>query len=205
MASATSRLYWADLLLLSFSVDFLLRLCTSIRQKMLNGSGQKWRPIGTSREQGSHSYSAGIFSSFLMLILPFFRRGASPVYDARYILRPETVESIFLAYRLTGKSRYRKLGWQIFQSIQKHCRLEGGGYASILNVDDANTQKDDKMETFWLVRPFLGVLFQKFTHDWNRAKRSSIFICSLKTKVLSHWMVSYFHSFVFHELLLILS
>jgi mannosyl-oligosaccharide alpha-1,2-mannosidase len=76
------------------------------------------------------------------------------VYDARYMLRPETLESIFLAYRLTGDPRYREIGWKIFESIQKYCRLEGGGYASILNVDDVNTHRDDKMETFWLVRSF---------------------------------------------------
>ncbi|KAF5356345.1 hypothetical protein D9756_004408 [Leucocoprinus leucothites] len=90
------------------------------------------------------------------------RPGAWPVYDARYILRPETVESIFLAYRLTGNSRYRKIGWRIFQSIEKHCRLDEGGYSSILNVDDVNSKKDDKMETFWLAETlkYLYLLFE---------------------------------------------
>ncbi|KAJ3564465.1 hypothetical protein NP233_g8277 [Leucocoprinus birnbaumii] len=90
------------------------------------------------------------------------RPGAWPVYDARYILRPETVESIFLAYRLTGDSRYRKIGWKIFQSIDKHCRLDEGGYSSILNVDDVDTRKDDKMETFWLAETlkYLYLLFE---------------------------------------------
>jgi len=73
-----------------------------------------------------------------------------PSYDARYILRPETVESLFIAYRLTGDDRYREHGWGIFQSIEKYCRLESGGYVSILDVDDVNTGKIDKMETFFL-------------------------------------------------------
>ncbi|KAF8972460.1 glycoside hydrolase family 47 protein [Flammula alnicola] len=73
-----------------------------------------------------------------------------PSYDARYILRPETVESLFIAYRLTGNPKYREYGWKIFQSIQKHCRLESGGYASILNVDDVHSIHIDKMETFFL-------------------------------------------------------
>ncbi|KAF9449311.1 glycoside hydrolase family 47 protein [Macrolepiota fuliginosa MF-IS2] len=90
------------------------------------------------------------------------RRGAWPVYDARYILRPETVESIFLAYRMTGDMRYRKIGWKIFKSIEKYCRLEEGGYASVLNVDDTHSQKDDKMETFWLSETlkYLYLLFE---------------------------------------------
>jgi hypothetical protein len=73
-----------------------------------------------------------------------------PSYDARYILRPETIESLFTAYRLTGDDRYREYGWSIFQSIEKYCRLESGGYASILNVDDIHSERIDKMETFFM-------------------------------------------------------
>jgi endoplasmic reticulum Man9GlcNAc2 1,2-alpha-mannosidase len=65
--------------------------------------------------------------------------------------RPETVESLFLAYRLTGNSIYREQGWNIFQAIEKHCRVETGGYASILNVDAVPAEHEDKMETFFLV------------------------------------------------------
>ncbi|KAL1757148.1 glycoside hydrolase [Schizophyllum commune] len=74
--------------------------------------------------------------------------GKPAVYDARYILRPETVESLFIAWRLTGDRRYRDWGWDIFQAIETHCKLDSGGYAGILNVDDVHSPKDDKMETF---------------------------------------------------------
>ena len=67
--------------------------------------------------------------------------------------RPETVESLFLAYRLTGNQKYRDYGWQIFQAIEKSCKVDEGGYTSILNVDDANSERLDKMETFFLVCP----------------------------------------------------
>ncbi|GLB36784.1 putative glycosyl hydrolase 47 family protein [Lyophyllum shimeji] len=76
--------------------------------------------------------------------------GQEPPYDARYILRPETIESLFIAYRLTGDERYREQGWAIFQAIEKYCRVEIGGYASILNVDDVNSKKEDRMETFMM-------------------------------------------------------
>jgi hypothetical protein len=86
-------------------------------------------------------------------------------YDARYILRyvrsvwsllanilprPETVESLFLAHRLTGNPKYRRWGWNIFQSIEKHCKVPTGGYASVLNVDKIPVRWDDKQETFLL-------------------------------------------------------
>ena len=75
-----------------------------------------------------------------------------PPYDSRYMLRPETVESLFIAYRLTGEQRYREHGWKIFQAIEKHCRVESGGYATIINVDQNPPRQEDKMETFFLVR-----------------------------------------------------
>jgi len=67
--------------------------------------------------------------------------------------RPETVESLFIAYRLTGDRKYREQGWKIFQAIEKYCKVESGGYASILNVEDKNSIQMDKMETFFLVSP----------------------------------------------------
>ncbi|KAG1758438.1 glycoside hydrolase family 47 protein [Suillus occidentalis] len=80
------------------------------------------------------------------------RPDAPPPFDARYILRPETVESIFIAFRLTGDPKYRDYGWAIFQAIEKHCRIPTGGYASVINVDQVPVEYDDKMETFLMVR-----------------------------------------------------
>ncbi|PPQ65611.1 hypothetical protein CVT24_011820 [Panaeolus cyanescens] len=86
----------------------------------------------------------------------------TPSYDARYILRPETIESLFIAYRLTGDNKYREAGWKIFQSIEKYCKVEDGGYSSILNTDHVNTIKMDKMETFFLSET-LKYLYLLFT------------------------------------------
>ncbi|EKM61778.1 glycoside hydrolase family 47 protein [Phanerochaete carnosa HHB-10118-sp] len=90
--------------------------------------------------------------------------GAEASYDARYILRPETVESLFIAYRLTGDPRYREYGWSIFQAIEKYCRIESGGYASVLNVDEVPVKYEDKMETF-LMSETLKYLYLLFDDD----------------------------------------
>jgi mannosyl-oligosaccharide alpha-1,2-mannosidase len=37
-----------------------------------------------------------------------------------YLLRPETVESLFVLYRLTGDQKYRDWGWEIFLAIEKY-------------------------------------------------------------------------------------
>ncbi|KAJ7164360.1 glycoside hydrolase family 47 protein [Mycena filopes] len=90
--------------------------------------------------------------------------GEPPVYDARYILRPETVESLFLAWRLTGNPKYRAYGWGIFQAIETHCRVPSGGYASVLNVEEVPVTWEDKMETF-LMSETLKYLFLLFSDD----------------------------------------
>lgn len=76
--------------------------------------------------------------------------------DASYLLaaaaRPETIESLFLAWRLTGDVQYREWAWKIFESIQKHCRVPTGGYAAIVNVDDQKrpAEQEDKTESYML-------------------------------------------------------
>ncbi|KAF5363149.1 hypothetical protein D9758_008360 [Tetrapyrgos nigripes] len=90
------------------------------------------------------------------------RPGEFPPYDARYILRPETVESLFIAFRLTGDNKYREWGWSIFQAIERHCKVETGGYAAIINVDEVPSRQEDKMETFLMSETlkYLYLLFE---------------------------------------------
>ncbi|KAG5642014.1 hypothetical protein DXG03_003786 [Asterophora parasitica] len=89
--------------------------------------------------------------------------------------RPETVESLFVAYRLTGDQLYRDHGWKIFQSIEKHCRIATGGYATIVNVDEVPTRHEDKMETF-LMSETLKYLYLLFD-DSNTLPLDSTYCC----------------------------
>ncbi|TFK23715.1 glycoside hydrolase family 47 protein [Coprinopsis marcescibilis] len=86
-----------------------------------------------------------------------------PSYDARYMLRPETVESLFIAFRLTGDHRYRDYGWKIFQAIEKHAKVETGGYVTVLDVNNVESAKEDKMESFFLSETlkYLYLLFSE--------------------------------------------
>jgi hypothetical protein len=72
--------------------------------------------------------------------------------DISCYFRPETIESLFIAFRLTGDERFRNFGWEIFQAIETHCRVETGGYSSVWNVDTVPAVQLDGMETFFLVR-----------------------------------------------------
>ena len=66
-----------------------------------------------------------------------------------YILRPETVESLFILNYLTGDPVYREWGWEIFQAIEKHCRTEVA-YGSLPDVSRAGVKPEDRMESFFL-------------------------------------------------------
>ncbi|KPV76564.1 glycoside hydrolase family 47 protein [Rhodotorula graminis WP1] len=89
---------------------------------------------------------------------------AQPPIDARNILRPETVESLFVAYRVTGDPVYRDWGWRIFLAFTAHCKLPSGGYAGIRDVDRVPVVHEDRMETFWLSET-LKYLYLLFSED----------------------------------------
>lgn len=74
------------------------------------------------------------------------------------ILRPETVESLFYLYRLTGNKTYQEWGWNIFQAFEKNSRVESG----YVGLKDVNTGvKDNMMQSFFLAETlkYLYLLF----------------------------------------------
>lgn len=63
------------------------------------------------------------------------------------ILRPETVESLFYLWRLTGNKTYQEWGWNIFEAFEKNSRVEAG----YVGLKDVNTGvKDNMMQSFFL-------------------------------------------------------
>ena len=67
-----------------------------------------------------------------------------------YILRPETAESLYVMNHLTGDPIYREWAWEIWNAIDRNCRV-GSGFGSL---HDVNAPKgggiDDRMESFFL-------------------------------------------------------
>lgn len=81
-----------------------------------------------------------------------------------YLLRPETVESFFVLYHLTGDPVYREWGWEVFQAIERYCRTEAG-YGSLKDVRRVHQVPDDKMESFFLAETlkYIYLLFDPDT------------------------------------------
>ncbi|KAJ2466454.1 hypothetical protein GGI02_004367 [Coemansia sp. RSA 2322] len=79
-----------------------------------------------------------------------------------YILRPETVESIMILYRITGDAMYKEWGWQIFQAIDKWTKTPAGfsAYKDVM-ATNSPSQLTDSMESFFLAETlkYLYLLF----------------------------------------------
>jgi len=99
-----------------------------------------------------------------------FDRGEDFYVDSRdthNLLRPETVESLFVMWRLTHEQKYRDWAWQIFQSFKKWTRVEGGGYSSIqsVKVSDLGSRRwRDHTESFFFAET-MKYLYLTFTED----------------------------------------
>lgn len=66
-----------------------------------------------------------------------------------YILRPEISESLFVLYQLTSKDKYKQWGWELFDAIEKRCKVQYG-YAGVKDVREMNVEHKDSMESFFL-------------------------------------------------------
>ncbi|KAM0464032.1 hypothetical protein ACHAO4_000758 [Trichoderma viride] len=77
-------------------------------------------------------------------------KGFTHARDKRYILRPEAIESLFVLYRVTGKTDLQDIAWSMFEAIMK------ATYTDLANsaIEDVTvlgpTKKLDSMESFWL-------------------------------------------------------
>lgn len=81
-----------------------------------------------------------------------------------YLLRPETVESFFILYHLTGDPVYREWGWEVFQAIERYCKTNAG-YGQLKDVRKLSAPAEDKTESFFFAETmkYLYLLFDPDT------------------------------------------
>ena len=110
--------------------------------------------------------------------------------DSHNLLRPETVESLWVLWRVTGENEWRDAGWRMWQAWERHARVDGGGYSSLKSVTvpaaaeeggaggmsrgtgaggdgfvgDSGYERSDKMESFFLAET-LKYLYLLFSDD----------------------------------------
>mmetsp|Transcript_6421 Transcript_6421/g.19429 ORF Transcript_6421/g.19429 Transcript_6421/m.19429 type:complete len:490 (+) Transcript_6421:245-1714(+) len=79
-----------------------------------------------------------------------------------YELRPETLEALFYMWRHTKDPKFRDMAWNIFESIETHCRSESG--YSALHYNRGDLEPRDIMHSFFIAET-LKYLFLIFSDD----------------------------------------
>ena len=71
--------------------------------------------------------------------------------DMHNLQRPETVESLYYMWRITGDEKYREWGWEMFKSFVRYTVVDdGAGFTSLGNANQIPPDFRDNMESFWL-------------------------------------------------------
>ncbi|RDX50787.1 seven-hairpin glycosidase [Lentinus brumalis] len=99
---------------------------------------------------------------------PDMSQAASAPWDyvvrrADYFLRPETLESIYIMWRVTGNPVWRERGWEIFQALEKNTKTPSG-YASLKNVMRMPAMQQDEQPSYFLAET-LKYLYLLFIND----------------------------------------
>ncbi|SPO28194.1 related to Mannosyl-oligosaccharide 1,2-alpha-mannosidase IC [Ustilago trichophora] len=108
-------------------------------------------------------YTSDDDDRFDMISLPdgTSRRGkprGSPIVGVRsvhtsYLNRPETIESVFYMWRITGDPAWQERGWQMFASWVTHCMTDAG-FSAIYDVNRSPADWMDSMESFTFAETF---------------------------------------------------
>jgi mannosyl-oligosaccharide alpha-1,2-mannosidase len=93
----------------------------------------------------------------------FGPQGSMHIGAGHNLLRPETVESMFILWRVTKDQKWRDFGWRIFQAFEKHCRTIRG-YAGLEDVNQPHPRKKSRQESFWIAET-LKYLYLLFSSD----------------------------------------
>ncbi|KAK2463622.1 hypothetical protein APHAL10511_004373 [Amanita phalloides] len=79
-----------------------------------------------------------------------------------YLLRPETVESLYILWRVTGDSKWRARGWEIFKAIRKET-ITSSGFATLRTVEKSPAPREDSMPSYFLAETlkYLYLMFKE--------------------------------------------
>ncbi|KAF1983311.1 glycoside hydrolase family 47 protein [Aulographum hederae CBS 113979] len=123
----------------------LLESCHHLYSSSPNGIGPEtfhWVP--STLGQKSHFKPSSPRQEYELSHYGFF------VADPKYKLRPEYVESLFYAWRITGEERYREWAWDAFMAFERACKTPYG-YAMVKDVMEQPEDLEllDESESFW--------------------------------------------------------
>ncbi|KAF8217039.1 glycoside hydrolase family 47 protein [Mycena galopus ATCC 62051] len=114
--------------------------------------------------------------------------GTGRDYAARktgYLLRPETVESLYIMWRVTGETKWREMGWRIFEAIERETRTPIG-YANLKTVEISPALKLDTMPSYFLAET-LKYLYLMFLNEEPLPLDAWVFNTEAHPLPVFHW------------------
>ncbi|KAI9013735.1 glycoside hydrolase [Phycomyces nitens] len=78
--------------------------------------------------------------------------GIFPVTSS-YILRPETLESLYYFYKYTGDKTYEIKAWNIFNALHVYSH-SSSGFSGVQDIDSLYPTWDDRQESFFFAETF---------------------------------------------------
>jgi len=121
---------------------------------------KKWMNIAEDLTRTCHDSYENSYTKLGPEIIRFDKYLNS--FDTSFLLRPETVESYFVLWRLTKDQKYREWGWKVVQALEMNCKVEGG-YSGLRNVNMLRSY-DDVQQSFFLAET-LKYLYLLFSDD----------------------------------------
>ncbi|KAI0083757.1 seven-hairpin glycosidase [Irpex rosettiformis] len=128
--------------------------------EVLFRNGELWvKKLREWRERGRKGPPPGVFAKKTHEVA-----SVVPDYDIRsqkYLLRPETIESIFLMWKTTGDPVWRERGWRIFKALESETKTPSG-YASLYTVSKPHSILQNEMPSYFLAESlkYLYLLFR---------------------------------------------
>lgn len=94
----------------------------------------------------------------------FFKKAGFWSYAGGYILRPETIESLYYAYRVTGDKKYQDMAWEAFTAIRDMCKA-GYGFSGIRDVMKKDGGGHDNFQQSFFLAETLKYSYLIFAHE----------------------------------------
>ncbi|KAI8083909.1 glycoside hydrolase [Thamnidium elegans] len=130
---------------------------------LMNSCYDVWdTPTGLAPETWSWIDKEQDITTYPELMQKVMLKSGFVTQDSGYDLRPETIESLFYFYRITGDKTYQDKAWKIFEAIEKHCKTPSG-YTRIADVTNINDVKPLNFEESYFFAETLKYLYLIFT------------------------------------------
>ncbi|ORZ02201.1 glycoside hydrolase [Syncephalastrum racemosum] len=131
--------------------------------ELMDGCYNAWAltPTGLAPETWSWVDKSQDIKKYPQVMQAAMQNTGYAAQDVSYDLRPETLESIFYFYRLTGDPKYQDMAWNIFQAIEKYCKTESG-YTRVADVSNTGAVRPMDFEESYFFAETLKYLYLTF-------------------------------------------